>query len=170
MLKWLREWWNRDRTIDNSGFIGSEQKRVEEALKALQDPPDPASETLFITSEALPENVIAEPQNQVGAKVSYFTVQNDPEGTVYLDISSAGHDEQSVKDLAKIIASTFNIKVQAQTIGIVRENLISLQRNDLLEVFMKALIHAAAENGVSSVFGNVIGKEKPCVSPTDIIK
>ena len=144
MFKWFRDWLNQPEGIDNSGFLEDYRKEVKHQSYF---PPDPEEAPL-----------IYEPEPQ--ASVRYFTLEGG-EGNVFMNIIMEA-SEASISDMAKVVASVFSTRVQANTIKVVRDNLIKSERADLVELFDKELVAATIKMTKT-------GEEEPCVSPSDLM-
>lgn len=105
-----------------------------------------------------------EEKEGVQTSVSYFTVIGG-DGNVYLNALIEATPE-SVKDVTRILANMFSLKVQSQTLKVIRENLVKSERADLVELFDKELVAATVKK---PTINTETGEEEPCVSPSDLM-
>ncbi len=113
-------------------------------------------------SEVKPEPESIE--DKYRTSLTYFTV-HEGDGVIFMN-AIMEPTEESVADMARIIANMFNIKIQGQTIQVIRENLLKSEQPDLLKHFERELIAAAIKKPVSNT---ETGEETPCVSPSDLM-
>lgn len=107
----------------------------------------------------------ANDHGEVQTSLTYFTVKGGG-GSVYLN-ALMETNEESIGDIARIIANLFSIKVQAGTIKTIRDNLIKSERPDLLAHFEKELVTATVKQ--QPTINTKTGEEEPCVSPSDLM-
>jgi len=96
--------------------------------------------------------------------LTFYTLP-DGGGDIFLDAIMEPTTE-SVSEMVRIIANMFSVQTQANTMMVIRENLLKSGRNDLAKHFEEELIVAALNK---PSIDTETGEEEPCVSPSELI-